>query len=101
MGELAAAEQVSAPTMSRLIRDLVRQGLVRRVTHPDDGRVQLVEATPKGRELLERGRSRRVRLLESDLRSLDPEERDLLERATEVLERVALPHAHPGRDGRE
>src|SRR5467141_5370325 len=52
MSALAEAEQVRRPTISRLIDGLERRGLVRRVSHADDGRVQLVEATAAGRRLL-------------------------------------------------
>ncbi|NUQ13661.1 MAG: MarR family transcriptional regulator, partial [Gemmatimonadaceae bacterium] len=39
LGELAAAEQVKPPTMTRLVRALEREGLVRREKDPADGRV--------------------------------------------------------------
>src|SRR5688500_19372996 len=37
--ELAAAEQVRPPTMSRLVRALASEGLVRRERDPADGRL--------------------------------------------------------------
>lgn len=99
MGELADAEQVRPPTVSRLVGDLERAGLVLRLADPDDGRVQRVRATPEGRRLLERGRRRRVGALARRLSALSEEERDLLARAAELLEGLALPDEHPSLDG--
>src|SRR3954468_16961469 len=48
IGQLAQAEQVSAPTMTRLIVGMERDGLVRREDDPADGRVVWLQATPKG-----------------------------------------------------
>src|SRR5439155_5106157 len=60
MGALAEAEQVRAPTMTRLVTSLEHARLVRRISDRDDGRVQLVEAMAAGKRLLQKGRSRRV-----------------------------------------
>src|SRR2546428_12226571 len=59
MSQLAEAEQVRRPTITRLVDGLERRGLVRRVSHAGDGRVQRVEATAAGRRLLHKGRGRR------------------------------------------
>src|SRR5437588_5581553 len=48
LGELAAAEQVRPPTMSRLASGMERAGLARKVSDRDDARVVRVHATPKG-----------------------------------------------------
>lgn len=96
MGDLAAAEQVQPPTISRLVKDLERDGLVARVSDPDDGRVQRVKATAKGRRLLNEGRRRRVERLAADLAELPTKDRQLLGRAAKVLKRVTLPRDHPG-----
>lgn len=96
MGDLAAAEQVRPPTASRTVSALEDEDLVRRVPDPADRRVQMVEATPSGRRLLEEGRRRRVARLARDLEELDREALDVLTRAAELLEKIALPSAHPG-----
>ena len=96
MGDLAAAEQVQPPTISRLVKDLERDGLVARVSDPDDGRVQRVKATAKGRRLLDEGRRRRVERLAADLAELPTKDRQLLGRAAKVLKRLTLPRDHPG-----
>src|SRR5690242_20267861 len=53
VGELAAAERVSRPAMTRLVRDMERSGLVRKAVDSRDGRGVRVELTAKGRSLLE------------------------------------------------
>lgn len=100
LGELAAAEQVRPPTVSRLVRDLEREGLV--VVEPDeqDRRVRRVQATPHGRRLLFEGKRRRVERLTQDLRALTAGERRTLQAATEILERVLHPEGRPGPGGR-
>ena len=96
MSDLAAAEQVSPPTISRLIKDLERDGLVRRRRDPDDRRVQRVHATKKGQRLLEEGRRRRVATLAAELERLPTVRRHDLARAIEILEELALPAQRPG-----
>src|SRR5437868_13069961 len=59
LGELAAAEQVRPPTMTRLVAALEAEGLVERVPDPRDGRVVRVRATARGRRLLMAGRAGR------------------------------------------
>jgi DNA-binding MarR family transcriptional regulator len=71
--ELADAEQVRPPTMSRIVAGLVRTGLVRRKKTEDKRRVRL-EATPKGTKILQEGRRRRVELLAQTLRNLTEDE---------------------------
>jgi DNA-binding MarR family transcriptional regulator len=88
LGDLAAAEQVRPPTMTRLVEALQRQGLVKREIDPADRRVIRVLATPKGTALLLEGRDRRVRRLADPLRRLSPDERAVLDRASSILERV-------------
>lgn len=95
MGELAAAEQVTPPTISRLVQDLERLGLVVRRVDPDDRRILRVEATAEGRRLLDEGRRRRVGSLAAAVAELPAAQRQLLERAAELLERLSLPPDHP------
>lgn len=76
LGELADAEQVTAPTMSRIAAALVDRGLVTRDPDPEDGRAVVLGATSEGRRLLEAGRDRRVERLLELLASLEPAERE-------------------------
>jgi DNA-binding MarR family transcriptional regulator len=86
--ELAAAERVTAPTMSKLVAAMEAEGLVRRRPHETDARAIRLHATPKARRILERGRARRVELLESLLADATPREVAAVRAAAEVLERV-------------
>ena len=67
VGALARAEQVSGPTMTKLVTGLERKGWVRRSPAAQDARVSLVAATPKATRLLLDGRARRLRLLTQSL----------------------------------
>jgi DNA-binding MarR family transcriptional regulator len=88
LGDLAAAEQVKPPTITRLVRALEAEGLVRRESDPSDGRVVRLRATARGESLLSAGRARRVRRLAEPLTSLTADERATLQNAAEILSRV-------------
>ena len=88
LGDLAAAEQVRPPTMTRLVRALENEQLVRREKDPKDGRIVRLQATPKGESLLHEGRTRRVRRLAEPLSELTADARDTLRDAAEILSRV-------------
>lgn len=86
LGELAAAEQVTSATMSRVAAALEAEGLVDREPDPGDGRAIRLSATPAGRRLLSSARDRRIELLVELLASLDEREIETLERATAAIE---------------
>src|SRR3954469_6966235 len=71
LGNLAAAEQVRPPTMTRLIAALESAGMVTRQTDADDRRVGRISATGKGRRVLDAGRDRRIQAIADDLARLD------------------------------
>jgi DNA-binding MarR family transcriptional regulator len=86
LGELAAAEQVRAPTISRLAAEMERIGLIRRSGDPDDARVVRVEMSAKGRRVLGKGRELRIADIEARVRRLDVSEVGALEHAVRVIE---------------
>src|SRR5688500_13829113 len=88
VGGLARAEQVSAPTMSRLVSGLERDGFVVREAAEDDARAVRVRATPKGRRTLMQGRERRVTELVQLLEDVSADEVRTLGSAADILERV-------------
>ena len=88
LAELAAAEQVRPPTMSRIVDALVADGLVTRETTAEDRRSVRIAATARGREVMEEGRARRVRALVARLTRLPDSELRALARGAEILERV-------------
>ena len=89
LAELAEAEQVRPPTMSRIVDALVDRGLVTRVVDPRDRRSVRIAATAAGSQLLLGGSERRVRALVGRLAKLADSERRALARGVEILERVA------------
>lgn len=88
LGDLAAAEQVRPPTMTRLVTGMETQGLVKREGHAGDARVVLVRATAKGIRLLQEGRARRIARLQSVLQNLPASDLATLGDATVILERL-------------
>ena len=88
MGELAAAERVRPPTMTRLVQALEAEELVRRERSAGDARSVRVQATAKGRQVLERARRRRVEALAARLSALTPTARAEVARAVSALETV-------------
>jgi DNA-binding MarR family transcriptional regulator len=88
LGELAAAEQVRPPTMTRVVQALEDRGLVRRERDAHDGRVQRLRATAKGRRVLQGARARRVGSLAALLDELSREEVASIRDAAELVERA-------------
>ena len=86
--ELAAAEQVTPATMSRLVSALEREKLVRRYPDVDDARSIRLEATAKAERILKRGQARRLDLLERLLADASEAEVMALRTAAEVVERA-------------
>ncbi|MGC1620523.1 MAG: MarR family transcriptional regulator [Candidatus Acidiferrum sp.] len=87
LGELADAEQVRPPTMSRIAAGLERSRLVRRHATEDGRRVRL-SATAKGAEILWEGRRRRVETLARALAALNENETQHLREAVTLLQQV-------------
>lgn len=88
LGDLARAEQVRAPTMTRLVQELERDGLVRRRPDAEDARASRIEATAKGKRLLMEGRRRRVVALSDRLSKLSATQLEALREGVDVLESV-------------
>ncbi len=87
--ELAEAERVQPPTMTKVLAKLEERGLVQRAPHPTDGRQVILSATEAGRaELAAQGRAKNQWLTRA-LDGLAPGERDTLARAAEILTRIA------------
>ena len=93
LGELAAAEQVRPPTMTRIVQALEAEGLVRRERDPDDGRIHRLRTTAKGRRVMQRGRERRVENLAALLGRLSPDEVARVREAAELVERALAQQA--------
>jgi DNA-binding MarR family transcriptional regulator len=91
---LAAREGVTQPAMTQLISRLEDAGLVRRESHPDDGRVVLVAITDEGRAMLANRRDSRAARLAVILAQLSPEHLAALCAARSALDALAgIPRA--------
>jgi len=88
LGELAAAEQVKAPTMSRMVAGLARDHLVEIASDPGDARRMHIRATGKGKSILQKGRERRIAYLAAHLNQLRPDDLQALGDAAEILDRL-------------
>jgi DNA-binding MarR family transcriptional regulator len=88
LGELAAAERVKPPTMSRLVAALKRAGLARIQSDGKDARKIRISVTAKGERLLQEARQRRIRVLADTLAGLQRQELDTLFEAAELMERA-------------
>jgi DNA-binding MarR family transcriptional regulator len=89
IGELAAHEQVKPPSMTRIVSNMEEAGLVVRRPHETDKRQIVVELTDAALALIHANRRRRDEWLQTKLKNLTPEERDILRKAAPVLERLA------------
>lgn len=84
--ELAKAEGVTAPTMTRLVQALVKSGLVEKSVNETDNRVVQLRPTEAGRRTLDLARAQRLAAMRELLDRLSPEEAAVVERAVRTLE---------------
>lgn len=91
VGELAADERVKPPSMTRLVRDMRRDGLIAASPDPDDGRGVLVEMTPAAIRLFDVIRAEKIGLVASYLATLPPDLRIAIRRAFAALDELAEP----------
>ena len=86
IGELASAEQVQPPTISRLIRQMEAEGLVTRERDAADQRVVWVGSTDTGQRILARGRELRVSTLAREIAALEGGQRQALAAGLAVID---------------
>jgi DNA-binding MarR family transcriptional regulator len=87
--ELADAERVQPPTMTRIVARLEERGLIQRTPHPTDGRQVILAPSPLGRDLLVEYQRVRDEWLANRIGGLTEADRDALRRAAEILVRLA------------
>ena len=88
LAELADAEQIKNPTMSRLITAMERDGLVRITASTEDARSIQISATARGKALLLAGKKRRVDSLAKAIATCEKTELDRLEDCVELLRQL-------------
>lgn len=88
LSQLAAAEKVSAPTMTRLVAALEKDDLVERQDDEKDRRVVWIRATRRGTRVLHDGRENRVAVLTLALGVLSKRELEVVGEALELIGRA-------------
>jgi DNA-binding MarR family transcriptional regulator len=88
LGDLAAAERVKPPTMSRVVAGLKSAGLVRIDSDAKDARRIRISVTAKGERMLQQARERRIQLLAETFGALSATELEVLRKAAEIVEQT-------------
>ena len=88
LGELAAAEGVKPPTMSRLVKAMHAEGLVESQVAKHDQRAVRIAPSAKGRRLMLRAREKRLAAIRELLRDASAEEKKALETVVGLLGRA-------------
>ena len=97
LGELASAEQVAPPTVTKVVGELEAAGLVERRVDADDRRVYRVQLTEAALPRAERLRAEFRAWMKAQLDTLSPDELDRLAAAVDVLEHLSSgPRRNPG-----
>ena len=88
IGDLAAVDHCSQPTMTTQVRRLEDAGLVSRMVDPGDARAVRIRITPDGKRTLNAVRADRAAAIAPQLAQLGPQDREVLAAAVEVLRRL-------------
>ncbi|WP_328823434.1 MarR family winged helix-turn-helix transcriptional regulator [Metallococcus carri] len=97
IGELAAADHCSQPTMTTQVQRLEAAGLLRRTADDTDARASLVALTPAGAAALEDARRARAAVFGPVLDELDPADREAMSRMVALTDDLL----RRGREARE
>ncbi|RII20934.1 MarR family protein [Streptomyces sp. YIM 130001] len=73
---LAASMGIDSSTVTRQVAPLVESGLVKRTSHPEDGRAVVLELSPRGQSRLDDVRASRRELMAQLTDDWDADERD-------------------------
>jgi len=88
LGQLAAAERVKPPTMSRIVAGLKQSGLAKIQNDGSDARKIKITVTAKGERLLQEARRRRIQVLAENLKTLKDDDLKTLRQASELIEQA-------------
>lgn len=90
-GDIARFESSAPPTVTRMVAELERLGLVRREPDATDRRSLFVHGTAEGEQAVLRAREERARLIATLMQSLDADQRAAVDAALNALERMVEP----------
>lgn len=88
MSELADHEQITRPSATGIVRRLAEKGLLVRAPAETDGRSRVVGLTPDATTLIESSGRERTAFLAEELANLHPEELAILDRSSEIFNRL-------------
>ena len=86
LGDLAIAEQIQPPSVTKLVRDMEVSGLITTSRDSHDRRATRVRMTPAGKRELERIRQRKTEFLERRLAALSSRDRTRADELVTFLE---------------
>ena len=88
LGDLAAAEQMKPPSVTRVVQAMQETGFIICFSDPDDGRVTRVRLSALGRKEIAAIRRRKTEFLEKKLQSLSVADQHRAEELAALLERL-------------
>ena len=89
LGQLARTEDVSGPTMTRIVDGLVTLGLATREEHPESARQVLISPTQAGVDLMQAAAARRVDVIVAALAALPTGDRRAIVAAAPSLRELS------------
>jgi DNA-binding MarR family transcriptional regulator len=87
-GEIANIERVQPPSMTKILASLEAAGWIERSAHPEDRRQSIISVTQLGVDLLADETRARDEWLAKRLVEFSAEDRELLRKAIEILDRL-------------
>jgi DNA-binding MarR family transcriptional regulator len=88
LGDLAAAEHIQPPSVTRLVRDMQRRGLIKCTLDSEDRRCTRVSLTSAGRRELDTIRKRKAEFIERKLLTLSLADQRRAREAAAFLEKL-------------
>jgi DNA-binding MarR family transcriptional regulator len=88
LSELAQAERVQPPSITKVAARLEEEGFITRSGDAADRRITRIKLTTKGKRFIEQNRSRKNAYLARGLGNLAPEDRAILNKALDVVDRL-------------
>ena len=88
LGDLAVAEQIQPPSVTRMVRTLADAGWVLTSEDEHDRRCTRVSLTPAGRREVREIRERKNEFLAQKLRALAPADQERVEELVALLEQL-------------
>ena len=96
VNDAAAELGIASNSVSTLVRQLTRSGLLERAADPLDGRAACLRLTPSASEWVTQLGNAREQTIDRALATLDEADRQQLEAAIPAMKRLAKAISHPG-----